>query len=153
MSDEETSVVLINMEGIEEKAQQGFIDALNSGAVDFAARLAEELPPGVNASQIIIKPAKSGSDTYTVSVGIEDEGVLKWLWGYWKGESAVVDIFGNMSFQRWKNPHSEPDKNGYYHFKHVRHEYLPHDFVEKALEKFDTLGDKIISKMRERLGQ
>lgn len=149
--DEETNVTLINMEGLVEKAQIGLIDGLNDAALDFATRLASELPPGVSVTQIVIKPAKGSNDTYTTSVGIEDQGVLKWLWGYWKGIPEVVDIFGNMRFSRWKNgPASLRRSDGFFHFKHVQHEYLPHDFIEKALSKFDTLEDRIVRKMNER---
>jgi hypothetical protein len=150
-------VTLINFEGLTEKAQMGVIDGLNLAAVDFAARLAEQLPPGVSVNAIVIKPARGDGNTYTVSVGIEDKGILKWLWGYWKGVPNIVEIYPRVAralrFSRWRNgPNDLRDKDGYFNFKHVSHEYLPHDFVEQAIAKFDTLGERIISKMKERLG-
>src|SRR5258708_4092149 len=103
--------VTINLNDLVEKAQIGTIDALNDLAVDFATLLAEELPPGVAAKSITIRPSNAAGDTFTVSVGIVDEGVLKYLWGYWKGKPEIVDIYAKnsafMKFDRWKNGNTD----------------------------------------------
>jgi len=148
-------VVLLNFEALIEKAQLGVIEGLNQAALEFSVRLAAELPDGVAAKSIVVKPSNRQGDKFTVTVGIENEGVLKYLWAYWKGEPEIITISGHpwMRFDRWKNGPSELRwrKDNLFHFKTVKHEYLAHDFVERAIAKFDTFGETIIRKFNERV--
>lgn len=139
-----------------EKAQLGVIDGLNQAAVEFAVKLADELPPGAAARSIVIRPTRpEGETNYVVSIGIEDKGVLKYIWAYWKGIPQTITIFAHrrfMVFDRWKNGPSDLrwKSDGKFHFPQVQHTYLPHDFVERAIAKFDQLENTILRKIGDR---
>lgn len=148
---------IINLEALVEQAQLGVIDGLNQAAVEFMAALASELPPGAAAQSITIRPTTEQGGKYVVSVGIEDEGVLKYIWAYWKGEPTTITITAHqkvMKFDRWTNgPADLRSPDGHYYFPQVQHTYLPHDFVERAIAKFDSLVPIISNKLAQRLNK
>ena len=150
--------VSFDFSGLVEKAQLGLIDGLNQAALEFSVKLADELPPGAAAKSIVVKSVNTAGTDYVVQVGIQDERVLKYIYAYWKGVPATITINAHnqfIKFDRWKNGPNEMRwrKDGMFHFRQVRHTYLPHDFVERAIYKFDTVAETISRKLGARLGR
>lgn len=150
-------VYLENDEKLMGMSEQAIMSALTELAVDLKDIIVDEVPKrdGNLAGTTMAIPAEKINDDIVSSVKIGDRQ-HPYAWAVWQGipESVGQIHEGNMHFplEKWPqwNPGggAEPDANGWFHFRKVRHIVPGNDFIGRAIRKlFTKIPNKILSKL------
>lgn len=155
MADDDDVVLQMDFTKLQQNVDLAVLEGLNQAGLEFRGELAKQLPHNP-IEKIVVKPSNKEGDMYTVSVAIEDQGMLKWIWAYWKGLPSTITITAHkiwMKFDDWdKGDDSYRWKtDGLFHFHQVHHTYPPHPFVENAIANFQQTADIISRRLVDRL--
>ena len=134
-----------HVEWFDEMTEAQLMSAMTDLAVQLKDLVVEEVPKrdGNLAKTTIAIPAEKSGDEVVSAVQIGNDQ-YPYAWAVWRGipESAGQIHEGNMHFPEEKWPQwtpgggAEPDANGWFHFKRVKHIVPANDFIGRAINKF-----------------